>query len=120
MHFRAHERRTVRLAVGLADPRSGGERPATVIDVSLGGAGIETDEPLVPGERVAVSFATPTLWDPLVVHAVVAWSHAPKPREPGFTLGRSRFVARAGLTFDYAAPDLVLAMFEMLSTLGYE
>ncbi len=91
-----------------------------VIDISLAGAGLETDEPLVPGERVVVSFATPTLWDPLVLGGVVAWSHAPKPREPGFSLGRSRMVARAGIAFDYPAPDLVLAMFEMLATLGYE
>lgn len=110
----------MRLAVGLVDPRSGGERPATVIDISLAGAGLETEEALLPGERVAISFATPTLWDPLVLHAVVAWSHAPKPREPAFSVGRSRLVARAGITFDYPAPDVVLAMFEMLSTLDYE
>ena len=91
-----------------------------VVDISLAGVGLETDEPLVPGERVALSFATPTLWDPLVVPAVVAWSQSPKPREPGAPLGRARPMARAGLAFEYAGPDLVLAVYEMLATLGYE
>lgn len=110
----------MRLAVGLADARSGGERPATVIDISLAGAGLETEEALLPGERITISFATPTLWDPLVLPAVVAWAHAPRPREPGAPLARSRFVARAGITFDHPSPDVVLALFEMLATLGYE
>lgn len=92
-----------------------------MIDISLAGAGLETEEPLVPGERVSVSFATPTLWDPLVLGAVVAWSHAALPREPGSALVRGRPpVARAGIAFDYPAPDVVLAMFEMLTTLGYD
>jgi hypothetical protein len=29
-------------------------------------------------------------------------------------------VARSGVAFDYPAPDIVLAMFEMLTTLDYE
>jgi hypothetical protein len=119
-HFRAHERRPVRLAVGLGGARSG-ERAATVIDISLAGAGLEIEEMLVPGERVTLAFQTPTLWDPLVLTAVVTWSAPPRPREAGsFAVGRNRPMARAGVAFDYPAPDIVFAMFEMLATLDYE
>lgn len=118
-HFRAYERKAVRLGVGLAGPRSG-EQPATIVDISLAGAGLETDEALVPGERVSLTITTPTLWDPLVVSAIVAWSQPPKPREPGAPIGRRAAAARSGLAFEYPSPDVVLAVFEMLATLGYE
>ena len=88
--------------------------------VSLAGAGIETDEPLIPGDRVSVTLATPTMWDPLVLEAVVAWAHPPRPTQAIDALGRSRVVARAGVFFEYPTPAPVLAMFEMLATLGYE
>jgi hypothetical protein len=119
-HFRAHERRPVRLTVGLVGRRSGAERQAVVVDLSLAGAGIETDEALVPGERLSVTLATPTMWDPLVLEAVVAWSHPAKASNEVDALGRARAVARAGIAFDYPTPAVVLAMFEMLTTLGYE
>ena len=119
-HFRAHERREVRLTVQVAEPRSGLQRQAVVVDVSLAGAGIETDEPLIPGDRVSVTLATPTMWDPLVLEAVVAWAHPPGPTQAIDALGRSRVVARAGVFFEYPTPAPVLAMFEMLATLGYE
>ena len=125
-HFRAHERRDVRLAVqlvSLTGPRSGLERQAVVVDLSLAGAGVETDEPLVPGERLSLTMATPTMWDPLVIDAVVAWAHPPRvtagnPRVDA--IGRSKTVARAGVAFDYPNASLVLSLFEMLETLGFE
>lgn len=94
-----------------------------VVDISLAGAGLLTEEPLVPGERVSLAFATPTLWDPLVVMAVVAWA---RPLVPGTDRRiapqgtRSRLTSRAGVAFDHAEPPAVLALFEMLSTLVYE
>ena len=91
-----------------------------LIDLSLAGAGIETDEPLLPGERLALTLSTPTTWDPLVIDAVVAWAHPARLSTEIDAIGRSRTVARAGLVFDYPAPAVVLAMFEMLATLGYE
>ena len=100
--------------------RSGIERQATMLDLSLAGAGLETDESLVPGERVSVTLATPTMWDPLVIDAVVAWAHPVRPSTEVDALGRSRSVARAGIAFDYPSPVEALAMFEMLTTLGYE
>lgn len=111
-HFRAHERRSVRLAVGIRVGSEDGEpRPALVTNVSLAGAGLETEENLRVGERLSVAFATPALWDPLVIAAVVAWSEPPRaPSYPPPTM-------RAGLTFEYASPDDALAMFELLSSL---
>ena len=91
-----------------------------MIDISLAGAGLETDDPLVPGERVSIAFATPTLWDPLVLSAVVAWSHPPRLKNEVDALGRPKTTARSGVAFDYPTPDAVLAMFEMLIAIGFE
>jgi hypothetical protein len=106
--------------VTLRGERADWERTATIIDIHLAGAGIETDEPLRAGERVTVAFATPTLWDPLVLSAVVAWAHPLKSTTETDPLGRPRTSARAGLAFDYPTPDATLAMFEMLVAIGYE
>jgi len=97
-----------------------GLRQATVVDLSLAGAGLEGDEPFSPGDRLAVTFSTPTMWDPLVIAGVVAWAHPPRPVGGADAFGRPRTVARAGIAFDYASPESTLAMFEMLATLGYE
>jgi hypothetical protein len=120
-HFRAHERLpAARLPVLVLGQRTGFERQGTVVDVSLAGAGLETDEPLVAGERLSITLSTPTMWDPLVIEAVVVWAHPPRLSNEVDAIGRSRTVARAGVVFDYPAPPLVLSMFEMLATLGYE
>lgn len=110
----------VRLSVNLVSQRSGTERQAVVIDLSLAGAGLETDQPLVPGERLSITLSTPTMWDPLVLEAVVAWAHPPLATAAVDSIGRSRTVARGGVVFDYPSPSLALSMFEMLATLGYE
>jgi hypothetical protein len=110
----------VRLSVELLGLRSGVERQAVVTDLSLAGAGLETDEPLLLGERLSVTLSTPTMWDPLVLDAVVVWAHPPRPSTEIDAVGRSRTVARAGVAFDYPGPGTILAMFEMLATLGYE
>lgn len=104
----------------LVRQRSSASRPAFVIDLSLAGAGIESDEPLLPGERVSLTLSTPTTWDPLVIEAVVAWAHPPRPSTEIDAIGRSRTVARAGVAFDYSTSASALAMFLMLTTLGYE
>lgn len=118
--FRAFARRPVRLGVVVRSHRSGWERPATVVDISVAGAGVEIDEPLPPGERLVLAFSTPTLWDPLVVDAIVAWAHPVRATNERDRLGRPRSSARAGLAFDYATPDATLAIFEMLAAIGFE
>ncbi len=119
-HFRAHQRRPVRLPVVVRSERAGWERAATIVDIHLAGAGIETEEPLVAGDRISIAFATPTLWDPLVMMAVVAWAHPVRMTNERDPLGRPRPSARAGVAFDYPTPDATLAMFEMLVAIGFE
>jgi hypothetical protein len=121
-HFRAHGRRSVQLGVVLRSEREGAgwERPGRVIDIHLAGAGVETEEALSPQDRITIVFATPTLWDPLVISAIVAWAHPAQPTAELDALGRPRRVARSGLRFDYPTPDAVFAMFEMLQAVGYE
>lgn len=119
-HFRAHGRRKVRLAVTLRGERSDWERSGTVVDISIAGAGLETEEALTPGARVSIAFLTPTLWDPLILTAYVAWAHPVRDKDELDALGRPRRAARAGLVFDYPTPDATFAMFEMLVATAYE
>ncbi len=102
----------------LRGERTAWERTAIVLDVHIAGAGIETDEPLVPGDRVTVAFAT--RWDPLIISAVVAWAHPLRTKEEVDLLGRPKQSARSGLAFDYQTPEATLAMFEMLESIGFE
>lgn len=107
--------------VVLRGERSFWERPASVVDIHIAGVGLETEEPLIPGDRVSIAFVTPTRWDPLVLSAVVAWSHPPRPRDDQLdAFGRPRTTARAGLAFDYPTPDATLAVFEMLNAIVFE
>ncbi|MBX3230443.1 MAG: PilZ domain-containing protein [Labilithrix sp.] len=119
-HFRAHGRRPVRIAVTLRGERTAWERAGTVLDVHIAGAGVETDEPLVAGDRVTVAFATPTRWDPLVISAVVVWAHDRRPKDEVDVLGRPKQSARSGLAFDYESPESTLAMYEMIESIGFE
>ena len=96
------------------------ESPGRVIDITLAGAGLETEDALTPGDRVTVAFATPTLWDPLVLTAVIAWAHPVAPSNETDPLVRPLLVARAGLAFDYPSADATLAMFDMLVAVGFD
>jgi hypothetical protein len=116
-HFRAHARRPVRFPVTLIGLRTSMEAPAVLIDLSLAGAGFECVETVYAGDRLSIAFPTPTMWDPLVVSALVAWA---RPGESVDNYGRSRAISRAGVTFDYPTPDTVLSMYEMLTAIGYE
>lgn len=119
-HFRAHERRSVRLGVGVVGQRSGAARQAVIVDVSLAGAGLETEEQLVPGERLELAFTTPALWDPLTLFGVVTWTQPPRPNGEVDSLGRPRTPSRAGVAFEYPDPAAALAMFELLASLTYD
>ena len=119
-HFRAHARRRVQIPVTLRGERSGWERGGRVIDIHVAGAGLETDEALPAGERVSIAFATPTLWDPLILSAEIVWAHPPRPTDELDALGRPRAVARAGVRFDYPSPDTVLAMYDMIGAIAFD
>jgi hypothetical protein len=90
--------------------RAGWERDAKVVDLGFGGACLEIADALAPGDRVAISFVAPNLWDPLIIGAHVAWV---KP-------GAGMDVGRVGVRFEYPQSATVFALFELLGTLDYE
>jgi hypothetical protein len=109
-HFRAYNRLAVTLAVEVTSLATGTVRDARVVDLGLGGAGLEA-EGLRLGERISVTLSTPLMWDPLVIEATVKWvAEPPTTAESGH--GKA---ARTGVQFEYQTPELVLAVLEMLS-----
>jgi hypothetical protein len=92
---------------------AGWQRYVPIENVGLGGARALLDAPstkLAAGDAVTLSFTAPTLWDPLVLRARVAWIGALAQGEP----------MRAGLAFEHKAADAVFALYELIVTLGYE
>src|SRR5262249_27025432 len=71
--FRAHPRFDTRLRVLVTHVQAGWQRHAPVENMGLGGARLLVDERLAVGEWVTLSFTAPTLWDPLVLRARIAW-----------------------------------------------
>jgi Tfp pilus assembly protein PilZ len=108
--FRAHARRKVRLRVVVWHPHAGWQSEADVLNLGLGGACVSLGETPAVGDRVTVAFVTPTLWDPLQLAARVAWI-GPATRVEA---------ARAGLAFEPREQGTLYALYELMSTLGYE
>jgi hypothetical protein len=106
--FRAHPRRNVRLRALITHVAAGWQRHASVENMGLGGARVLLDERLAAGDAVTLSFTAPTLWDPLVLRARVAWVVGGTPHYS------------AGLAFEHKTADAVLALYELIVTLGYE
>ena len=106
--FRAHARRNVRLRALVTHVQAGWQRDAPVDNISLGGARVLIEERLVAGDAVTLSFTAPTLWDPLVLRARVAWV---APGDPP---------CKAGLAFEHKGSEAVFALYELIVTLGYE
>lgn len=100
--FRAHARKTVRLAAVVVHHERGWQRDVIVFDLGLGGACVEGNEVLGVGDRVQVTFVTADRWDPLQIPARVAWTST------------SQVGARAGLAFEYASPESTWGVFELL------
>jgi hypothetical protein len=108
--FRAHPRRAVRLLALVTHVSAGWQRTATVENMGLGGARLLLDERVSPGDSVTLSFTAPTLWDPLVLRARVAW-----------VAGTGRGPALAvGVAFEHKGADAVFALYELITTLGFE
>jgi hypothetical protein len=106
--FRVHARTRVNLRALVTHVQSGWQRHAQIEDLGLGGARVVLDDPLVAGDSVTLSFTAPSLWDPLVLRARIAWvSHGPPPR-------------RVGVAFEHRTPDAAFALYELLATLGFE
>jgi hypothetical protein len=106
----------VRLRALATHVQAGWQRQASVEDIGLGGARVALDERVAPGEWLTLSFTAPTLWDPLVLRARVAWVAAASDIS-GSTPGPPW---RAGLAFEHKMADAVFALYELIVTLGYE
>lgn len=89
-HFRAHERRFVRLQASLWHVGGVEQVPVQVLNIGLGGAGVACLAPLRPEDRVMLSMLSPGLPDPILLPARVAWVRGRQP------VG----VASAGLCFE--------------------
>jgi len=97
----------VDLSASLRRSQHGADEAIRIVDLSLAGACIEGDEPVLPGARVRVEIVAPTLWDPLVVKCRAVWSGSPNS-------------PRTGLSFEHADSALVFALFELLEAHAYE
>lgn len=113
--FRAHARRDVRLRALLTHVQAGWQRYVAVENIGLGGACAQLGEAIAPGDGVTLSFTAPTLWDPLVLRARVAWvapATVAAPLVPG--------EVRIGLAFEHRTAEAVFALYELIVTLGFE
>ncbi len=108
--FRAHARVRVTLRALVTHVEKGWQRHAPVEDLGLGGARIVVEDAVRSGDSVTISFTAPSLWDPLVLRARVAWA---SPGPPGA-------VRRAGIAFEHRGGPAAFALYELISTLGFE
>jgi hypothetical protein len=96
-----------------SDPGASGERPVgdriRIINLCLGGACIESAEPVLVGSSLGLEIVAPTLWDPLVLKGRVVWSRSEK--------GTGH---RAGLAFETSDPARAFALFELLGAHDYD
>lgn len=87
-HFRAYARKELTLNAVLAHEDTTWKRDATVVNLGIGGACVRLEDPVTEGTPVTLRINAPTLWDPLQVHAVVAWCRLNTTAD-GSTLGLS-------------------------------
>jgi hypothetical protein len=100
--FRRFLRQAVTLRAAVAHPVAGWQREVRVVDVGLGGAGLDvvTLPEIGEGDRVSLSFTTPALWDPLTLSARVIWVKD----------------GRAGVAFEHKSPSSAHALFELIAS----
>lgn len=99
--FRRFHRHAVTLHAAVAHPHAGWQRDVRVLDVGVGGAGLDvvTLPEIGEGDRVSVSFTSPALWDPLTLSARVVWVRD----------------GRAGVAFEHKSPQSAHALFELIA-----
>ncbi len=86
--------------------RPGGAEPlaAKVLNLGLGGAGIACSAPLHVDERLTVTLLAPSLLDPLVSQARVAWA---QPTE-------GTALVYGGLSFELLEREALLVLFQLI------
>lgn len=85
----------------VAHPVAGWKHDVRVLDLGLGGAGLDAVAlaELAEGDRVSVAFNSPALWDPLTLAARVVWLKN----------------GRAGVAFEHGTVQSTYALFDLLS-----
>lgn len=106
-HFRAHGRRAIDLPAKIRPLAVDARIPSRVVDLSLGGARLETTELLEPGAGVAIEIQVPTLWDPLVLEGRIAWTESVVDK------------VRAGVEFEHQEGAPLVALLELLAAHSY-
>ena len=102
-HFRAHERRSVRLDALVRHDPAAWVREARVVDLSPAGACLAVAEPIEKDARLILEILAPTLWDPLVLRGLAIWcGHHEKGS------------VRVGITFVHDNPEALFGLFEVL------
>ena len=106
--FRAHARRATRFRALATHTASASQRQVSIENIGLGGACLVAEEGFVVGDLLTLSLTAPSLWDPLVLRAHVAWVGPPGPSP------------RAGIAFDHQHPSDIFALYELIAALGYD
>ncbi|UJR82483.1 PilZ domain-containing protein [Sandaracinus amylolyticus] len=113
----AHFRRSARTAIELRvcfrrdEPGAALEKAGRIADLGMGGAFVQADRPPPIGASIVVTLQSPTAWDPLELPAEVRWVS-----DDGLAgLGRG-----FGVKFGDLAPTQAAALYELLSSAGFE
>ena len=109
-HFRSLARRPVSLRATIEVKPDTTGSGATLVDLGLGGACVETSAGLSVGQQVCVQLVAPNLWDPLRLEGEVAWQ---RPGEAGDRV-------RVGLRFKHDSSAPLLALVELIASNAYE
>lgn len=109
-HYRSFARRPVSLTGNLTCAGDGRRTEANVADIGLGGARVLVREPLPVGTPVRLELVAPTLWDPLVLGATVAWCSPLEKTE----------AALVGVTFCHGSGADVRALVQLIASCAYD
>lgn len=107
-HFRAFARSLVALD-GSVSGEEGWSQNVRVIDLGLGGARLSVVRAIPLGTTLELSITAPHLWDPLVIHAEVAW----------VAIQEGSKTSRVGVKFHHRSGANLRALTELLSTTVY-
>lgn len=109
-HFRATARRKLQIPVVLRSRGSTWDCEARMVDLGLGGTCVELPEFVPADTDLIVEIHTPTLWDPLVLRASIAWM------APCESIGK----VLAGIAFRHREPNSLMALFDLLGAHGFD
>jgi Tfp pilus assembly protein PilZ len=107
-HFRSIARRPVSLRAHVTSDTGAAGIAASVVNLGLGGACLETHEAFAEGQRVCIQLFAPNLWDPLLLDAQVAW------QQP------TGAANRVGLRFEHYSGSMLLALVDLIASNAYQ